>query len=89
MPPEGTESLWRHCVFLGFYYNGPNKPVGGEQDAGTTVAGRAGADADPWVGASIDCEEKILQAHRLGATLITCNNGDEVLAILRRLGLHP
>lgn len=44
---------------------------------------------DPWVGASIDCEEKILQAHRLGATLITCNNGDEVLSILRRLGLHP
>ena len=44
---------------------------------------------DPWVGASINCEEKILQAHRLGATLITCNNGDEVLSILRRLGLHP
>ena len=43
---------------------------------------------DPWVGASIDNEEKIRQVHSLGATLITCNNGDEVLAILRRLGLH-
>ncbi len=43
---------------------------------------------DPWVGASINNEEKICQVHALGATLITCNNGDEVLTILRRLGLH-
>ena len=31
LPPEGTESLWRHCVFLRFHYNSLNKPVGGER----------------------------------------------------------
>ena len=45
-------------------------------------------DCQPWVGASVRDEEKIDKAVECGAVLITCNNVDEVLDILRKKGLH-
>ena len=43
---------------------------------------------EPWVGTSVNTEEKIRQAREYGAALITCDNPAEILGILRRLGLH-
>lgn len=45
-------------------------------------------DVQPWVGASVRDEEKIDKAIECGAVLITCNNADEVLEILRKKGYH-
>lgn len=45
-------------------------------------------DCQPWVGASVRDEEKIEQVIACGAVLITCNNVDEVLEILRKKGCH-
>lgn len=45
-------------------------------------------NCQPWVGASIRDEEKIDQAIECGAVLITCNNVDKVLDILRKKGYH-
>ena len=45
-------------------------------------------DCQPWVGASVRDEEKIDNAIECGACLITCNNVDEVLEILRKKGKH-
>lgn len=42
----------------------------------------------PWVGASVRDEERISKAIECGAVLITCNNVDEVLDILRQKGYH-
>lgn len=42
-----------------------------------------------WAGRYADNEERIDLAVAMGAELITCDNPDEVLAILRRKGLHP
>jgi len=41
-----------------------------------------------WAPASVKDEEAIDAALELGIELITCNNPDEVLEILRRKGLH-
>ena len=41
-----------------------------------------------WAGTYAKDEESIDLAVKIGAELITCNNPDEVLAILRRRGLH-
>lgn len=43
---------------------------------------------DTWVGCSISTRERVALAASYGATLITCNNPDEVLSILRGMGLH-
>lgn len=37
---------------------------------------------DTWVGSSVCTREKILTAAGCGATLITCNNPEDVLSIL-------
>lgn len=41
-----------------------------------------------WAGTYAKDEESIDLAVQMGAELITCNNPDEVLAILRKKGLH-
>ena len=41
-----------------------------------------------WAGAFVKDDETVDKAVKLGAELITCNNVDEVLAILRARGLH-
>jgi glycerophosphoryl diester phosphodiesterase len=41
-----------------------------------------------WAGAGVHDEEGVKKAIAHGASLITCNNPDEILAILRRLGYH-
>lgn len=41
-----------------------------------------------WVGAGVNNEEKIDRAIENGACAITCNNVDEILALLRKKGLH-
>ena len=42
----------------------------------------------PWAGADVKDEMGVDMAIESGATLITCNNPDEILAILRRKGYH-
>ena len=42
----------------------------------------------PWVGAGVNNEEKLDRAIANGACAITCNNADEILALLRKKGLH-
>jgi glycerophosphoryl diester phosphodiesterase len=42
----------------------------------------------PWVGAGVNNEEKLDIAIANGACAITCNNVDEILALLRKKGLH-
>lgn len=46
------------------------------------------AGVQPWVGAGVRTEPLVEEAIRRGAYLITCNNPDEILAILRKKGLH-
>jgi hypothetical protein len=41
-----------------------------------------------WAGTYARDEESIDLAVQMGVELITCNNPDEVLAILRKKGLH-
>jgi hypothetical protein len=43
---------------------------------------------EPWVGASVNDEESLDKAIANGACLVTCNNVDEILALLRRKGMH-
>lgn len=42
----------------------------------------------PWVGAGVNNEEKLDRAIENGACAVTCNNVDEILALLRKKGLH-
>lgn len=42
----------------------------------------------PWVGPAVKSEVEVDEAIRCGAHLITCNNPDEILAILRKKGYH-
>lgn len=51
-------------------------------------AAMAARGIEPWAGAGVKNEAGVRQAAENGATLITCNNPDEILAILRRMGLH-
>ena len=43
---------------------------------------------EPWVGASVRDADGVETAIERGATLITCNNPDEILALLRERGYH-
>ena len=43
---------------------------------------------EPWVGAAVKDAKGVDLAIERGATLITCNNPDEVLALLRERGYH-
>ena len=42
----------------------------------------------PWVGAGVNTEEKIDYAIANGARLVTCNDPEVILAILRKKGMH-
>jgi hypothetical protein len=42
----------------------------------------------PWAGASVKDEKTVDEAIERGAYLITCNNPDEILALLRKRGYH-
>ena len=44
--------------------------------------------AQPWAGADVKDEHGVDLAIAAGAVLITCNNPDEILAILRKKGYH-
>ena len=43
---------------------------------------------EPWVGAGVKDEETLDKAIANGACAVTCNNPDEILALLRKKGLH-
>ena len=43
---------------------------------------------EPWVGAGVKDEETLDRAIANGACTVTCNNVDEILALLREKGLH-
>ena len=42
----------------------------------------------PWVGAAVKDEATVDEAIACGAYLITCNNPDEILSLLRAKGYH-
>ncbi|MBE6560738.1 MAG: hypothetical protein E7662_06405 [Ruminococcaceae bacterium] len=48
----------------------------------------AGMGVQPWAGAGVRDEAGVDQAIACGATLITCNNPDTILDILRKKGYH-
>lgn len=66
--------------------------IGGVADGKTTVEEVRqfvrNTGLQPWMGRRVCTEETIARAVRMGATLITCDNPDEVLAILRKMQLH-
>ena len=43
---------------------------------------------ETWAGACVKDEETVDMAIARGATLITCNNPDEILRLLREKGYH-
>ena len=45
-------------------------------------------DAEPWAGACVEDEATVDMTIARGATLITCNNPDVVLKLLREKGYH-
>jgi glycerophosphoryl diester phosphodiesterase len=48
----------------------------------------AARGVQPWAGAGVNCEERVDEAIESGVCLITCNNPDEILSLLRRKGYH-
>jgi glycerophosphoryl diester phosphodiesterase len=48
----------------------------------------AAMGVEPWAGASVRDEAGVDMAIQNGAVLITCNNPDEILALLRKKGYH-
>ena len=48
----------------------------------------ASLGVEPWAGACVKDEAGVDAAIEAGAVLITCNNGDEILEILRKKGYH-
>jgi hypothetical protein len=48
----------------------------------------AARGVEPWAGASVRDEYGVDRVIEAGCTLITCNNPDEVLRILRAKGYH-
>ena len=48
----------------------------------------ANLGVQPWAGACIKDEAGVDMAIECGATLITCNNPGEILALLRAKGYH-
>ena len=70
------------CCMFSSFYNKHN--IATKEDC----AKMASLGVEPWAGAGIKDEAGVDEAIRCGATLITCNNPDEILAILRQKGYH-
>lgn len=64
----------------------------GDKTINTVISEQAACDfmtehgVEPWAGAGVNNSEKIDKAIERGVTLITCNNPDEVLQLLREKG---
>ena len=69
------------CMFRGFY-NEINLATPEE------CARMAALGVEPWAGACVEDEQSVDQAIACGVTLITCNNPDVVLQLLRQKGYH-
>jgi hypothetical protein len=69
------------CMFRSFY-NKLNMASKEEFDA------MIARGVQPWAGASVKDEKTVDEAIERGAYLITCNNPDEILALLRKRGYH-
>lgn len=68
------------CMFGGSYNNMASKEEFDEM--------RAKYGIQPWAGAGVKDEAGVDEVIKCGAPLITCNNPDEILAILRKKGYH-
>ena len=69
------------CMFRAFY-NKLNMASKAEFEA------MAARGIEPWAGACVKDAEGVDMAIENGATLITCNNPDHILALLRERGYH-
>lgn len=85
---------WHMGEFDGDPYEGAYCCCMFPQEKGLPMATKEEFDAmrekgiQPWAGAKVKNAETVEEAIRCGATLITCNNADEVLALLRERGYH-
>lgn len=78
-PYDGAYSC---CMFRSLYNDGINMATKAEFDA------IAAMGVEPWAGTCVKDEKTVDMAIERGAKLITCNNPDEVLALLRQKGYH-
>ena len=69
------------CMFRDFY----NDINIASKDACEKMAALG---VEPWAGAAVKDEAGVDAAIEAGVVLITCNNGDEILEILRKKGYH-
>ncbi|MBQ8893861.1 MAG: hypothetical protein IJ043_05570 [Clostridia bacterium] len=80
--------------FVGNPYEGAYCCCMFPQEKGLPMATKEEFDAmrakgiQPWAGAKVQDAETVDEAIRCGAVLVTCNNVDEVLALLRERGYH-
>lgn len=70
------------CMFRTLYNDGINMATKAEFDAVAQLG------VQPWAGTCVKDEKTVEMAIDRGAKLITCNNPDEVLALLRQKGYH-
>jgi len=68
------------CMF------GENGQIMASRDVFAAMAARG---VEPWAGAGVKDEAGVDMAIRHGAVLITCNNPDAILSLLRQKGKHP
>jgi hypothetical protein len=69
------------CMFRAFY-----SPLNMASDVEFELMAKKGVE--PWAGACVADETGVDLAIRNGATLITCNNPDVILKLLREKGYH-
>ena len=68
------------CMF------GENGEAVASKEACAAMAARG---VEPWAGAGVRDEQTVDMAIQRGAVLITCNNPDVILSLLRQKGRHP
>ena len=76
------EGAYCCCMFRSLYNDGINMATKAEFDTVRALG------VQPWAGTCVKDEKTVQMAIDRGARLITCNNPDEVLALLRQKGYH-
>ena len=69
------------CMFNAFYEDGV---IASKEECDRMAA----YGVEPWAGAGVKNEAGVDKAIERGCTLITCNNPDEILDLLRKKGYH-
>lgn len=83
MTMDPAEYAFCVCMFRS-WWNGDRMNIGTPEE----FQMMAEKGIEPWAGACVKDEEGVERAIKAGARLITVNNGDEILSILRKKGKH-